>query len=86
MPLKENGVELSELYALKKQVEDLKDALYDARKQLKNAIPIPEGVTNGDVIRTMFPTDYAHIYDRSVSSWWNASYKGNQIKNNKKTT
>lgn len=55
MPPKENEVELSELYALEEQVEDLKDALYDARKQLKNAIIILEGATNGEVIKAMFP-------------------------------
>ena len=55
MPPKENEVELSELYALEEQVEDLKDALYDARKQLKNAIIIPRGATNGDMIKAMFP-------------------------------
>ena len=54
MPPKENEVELSELYALEEQVEDLKDALYDARKQLKNAIIIPKGATNGDMIKAMF--------------------------------
>lgn len=32
--------------------------------------------TNGDIIKTLFPKDYINIYDRSVSSWWNAPYKG----------
>ena len=54
MPPKENEVELSELYALEEQVEDLKDALYDARKQLKNAIIITKEATNGEVIKAMF--------------------------------
>lgn len=31
--------------------------------------------TNGDMIKSMFPRDYANIYDRSVSSWWNAPYE-----------
>lgn len=55
MPPKENEVELSELIALEEQIEDLKDALYDARVLLKSAIPIPEGATNGDMIKAMFP-------------------------------
>lgn len=41
-----------------------------------NAIPIPDGATNGDMIKAMFPKDYIKIYDRSVSSWWNAPYEG----------
>ena len=38
---------------------------------------ITENMTNGDVIKAMFSKDYVKIYDRSVSSWWNAPYKGN---------
>jgi hypothetical protein len=49
------------------------------RQPLISAIPISEGATNGDIIKTMFPRDYTHIYDRSVSSWWNAPYKGMQL-------
>lgn len=55
MPPKENEVELSELIALEEQIEDLKDALYDAKVLLKSAIIIPKGATNGDMIMTMFP-------------------------------
>ena len=50
MPPKENEIEQSELFALEEQVTDLKGALYDARRQLKSAICIPENATNGDVI------------------------------------
>ena len=42
------------------------------------AIPISENATNGDVIRKLFPNDYAILFDRSVSSFWNAPYKGGQ--------
>ena len=55
MPPKENEIEQSELFALEEQVADLKNALYDARKQLKSAICIPENATNGDMIKTVFP-------------------------------
>ena len=55
MPPKENEIEQSELFALEEQVADLKNALYDARKQLKSAICIPENATNGDMIKAMFP-------------------------------
>ena len=34
-----------------------------------------DNLTNGEVIKAVFPKDYIHIYDRSVSSWWNAPYK-----------
>lgn len=50
MPPKENEIEQSELFAMEEQVADLKNALYDARRQLKSAITITEGATNGDVI------------------------------------
>jgi hypothetical protein len=46
------------------------------RQPLVSAIPIRDKMTNGDMIKAMFPRDYTHIYDRSVSSWWNAPYKG----------
>lgn len=65
MPPKENEVELSELIALEEQIEDLKDALYDARKLLKYAIPIPEGATNGDMIKAMFPNAQIDYHEKS---------------------
>ena len=49
-----------------------------------NAIPIPEGATNGDMIMAMFPniSVYEHGSTYSVnneynfnSTWWNAPYK-----------
>lgn len=67
MPPKENEVELSELYALEEQIEDLKDALYDARKQLKNAIIIPKGATNGDMIKAIFDIPDSEI-DEGLST------------------
>lgn len=44
--------------------------------KLRNATVLPTNATNGDVIKALFPRDYANIYDRSVSSWWNADFKG----------
>jgi len=58
------------------KVKDCGENIGDYDIPIHNAIIIPRGATNGDVIKTMFPTDYTHIYDRSVSSWWNAPYKG----------
>ena len=83
MPPKENEIEQSELFALEEQVADLKNALYDARKQLKSAICIPENATNGDMIKTMFPTcrpiEGTLLIDTDIAvfepDWWKAPYK-----------
>lgn len=82
---------LGSVYTIEEQVKDLKDALYDARKQLKNSIPIPDNATNGEVIKAMFPygtygicTNSVHVYipfgDKiQVLSfdidWWKAQYR-----------
>ena len=53
-----------------------------------NAIPIPEGATNGDMIMAMFPNAKANVFVKEVGvkgldtysvftkKWWNAPYKG----------
>ncbi len=63
-----------------KEEQDLSEAMDMAIKALEGkhyerAILIPNGATNGDMIKAMFPHDYIKIYDRSVSSWWNAPYE-----------
>ena len=56
-----------------------------------NAIPIPEGATNGDMIKALFPNLRVEdnggsiylrypdggwiVYDRKWWNWWNAPYK-----------
>ena len=49
-----------------------------------NAIPIPEGATNGDMIKAMFPqgtcTEYGFLIKGSFNSevsvdWWDAPYR-----------
>ena len=42
-----------------------------------NVIPIPEGATNGDMIKAMFPNDlWLQLYARRTKKdWWNAPYK-----------
>ena len=50
-----------------------------SKEELTNALLFwraitKEHKTNGDMIKAMFPEDYVKIYDRSVSSWWNAPY------------
>ena len=53
-------------------------------KYIKNGVPLPKGVTNGDVIKSLFPniSIYEHGSTYSVnneynfnSTWWNAPYK-----------
>lgn len=54
-----------------------RQVLEDKLQSLPPVTPtFPKGATNGDMIKAMFPKDYIYIYDRSVSSWWNAPYKG----------
>ncbi len=67
-----------------------KDCMVAVDKQLTvNAIPIPEGATNGDVIKAMFPSsEVREIMDDLVhytldgyvgayitKDWWNALYR-----------
>ena len=63
-----------------KQHEEAKRIAIEA---LINAIPIPEGATNGDMIKAMFPniSIYEHGSTYSVnneynfnSTWWNKPY------------
>ena len=62
------------------------------RQPLVSAIPIQDGMTNGDVIKTMFPNaeygedELGNVFVISSAQlgyiafrkcWWNAPYKGN---------
>ena len=91
MPPKENERNEFELMALEEKIGSLEYDLYVAREQLKNAIPISEGATNGDMIKTMFPNaEYrkdilGNVFIVSAvqleyiafrESWWNAPYEG----------
>ena len=68
------------------KAEDCGENIGDYDIPIYNAIIIPRGATNGDMIRTMFPnekiieSDYACVYVgtkmRFDRDWWNASYKG----------
>ena len=68
----------------------LKDCMVAVDKQLTvNVIPIPEGATNGDMIKAMFPSsevreimdDLVHytldgyVGNYTTKDWWNAPYK-----------
>ena len=48
-----------------------------------DAIPIPKGATNGDIINALFPneTDFRNDFDED---WWNAPYKAESEDNNAK--
>ena len=43
-----------------------------------NAIPIPDGATNGDMIKAVFPLEvWLQMKAREFNkSWWNAPYEG----------
>lgn len=53
-----------------------------------NAIPIPDGATNGDMIMAMFPNVEANVFVKEVGvkgldtystftkKWWDAPYEG----------
>lgn len=91
MPPKEGERDNFQLMALEEKIVNLEYDLHIAREQLKNAIIIPEGATNGDMIKAMFPnvecredrlgnvfvvSDAQLGYIVFRESWWNASYKG----------
>ena len=59
------------------------------RDPLRNVIPIPEGATNGDIIKAMFDVsqiviegNVIHVYANEwwlhldYKDWWNSPYKG----------
>lgn len=46
-----------------------------------SAVPIPEGATNGDVLKALFPKkEWLQVMavcerDKDIKGWWNAPYK-----------
>lgn len=66
-----------------KGLEDAIDIIYDT--PTVNAIVIPEGATNGDVIKAMFPNFHTNEMSHTIwvgyddmsfrKEWWNAPYK-----------
>ena len=60
------------------------DICGNSMRRIANGTPIPEGATNGDMIKAMFPniSIYEHGSTYSInneydfnSTWWNAPYK-----------
>lgn len=46
------------------------------KKNINFWITIPEGTTNGDVLKTVFPnvdTNFSNVFDMNL--WWNTPYK-----------
>ncbi len=82
-----------EIYEL---ITNDKSELKGLAKAVKNGTPIPDNVTNGDVMKAVFncktsneDSDYLvkysldGIYEEVSSNWWNASYqKGDRRINN----
>ena len=73
-------------------IEDMQDVIYALRDYPSfPAIPIPEGVTNGDVIKALFPriktkkfTTFLRViegeeYIPMTYDWWNAPYKRGEM-------
>lgn len=69
-------------------IEDMQDVIYALRDySTVPAIPIPEGATNGDVIKALFPriktkkfTTFLRViegeeYIPMTYDWWNSPYK-----------
>lgn len=74
-------------------IEDMQDVIYALRDySTVPAIPIPEGATNGDVIKALFPRikikkfpTFLRViegeeYIPMTYDWWNAPYKRGELK------
>ena len=71
-----------------KKVEECGSSIGDYDVPIHNAIIIPEGATNGDMIKAMFPNAKANVFVKEVGvkgldtystftkKWWNAPYEG----------
>ncbi len=51
----------------------------------EGAVFLPKGVTNGEVIRTLFPQDIRKAIGQD-EEWWNAPYKENTHENTNRNT
>ena len=53
-------------------------AITTKTNNLIDAIPIPDGATNGDMIKAVFPLEvWLQMKAREFNkSWWNAPYEG----------
>jgi hypothetical protein len=63
------------------KVENCRENIGDYDVPIYKAIIIPKGVTNGDMIKAMFPNgikiDRSTTYAKQVTEdWWNAQYIG----------
>lgn len=79
-------IDANEVIKIANKTKDIHGAIWNA--PTVNAIPIPDGVTNGDMIMAMFPNAKANVFAKEVGvkgldtystftkKWWNAPYEG----------
>lgn len=67
--------------ALTFAIESIKvDRAYDLAYEKVDFIEIPEGATNGDIMKILFPKfkdkiDGITIAEKRINSWWNSPYR-----------
>ena len=62
--------------AFKFAIDSLKtDEAYQIEYEKRDFIEIPEGATNGDVVKLVFPNVAIEIHFRLLDDWWNSPYK-----------
>ena len=47
-------------------------------KNIKNAVPIPDNATNGDVVKTLFSNTFDNFCERTTwewNRWWRTPYQ-----------
>lgn len=79
-------IDAEEVIKIANKTKDIHGAIWNA--PTVNAIPIPDGATNGDMIMAMFPNAKANVFVKEVGvkgldtystftkTWWNAPYEG----------
>ncbi len=67
------------------KVEDCGNNIGDYDIPIYNAIIIPDGATNGDMIKAMFPNDSRGFLVVNIgrNDWWNTPYK-KEVENERK--
>ena len=77
-------IDAEEVIKIANKTKDIHGAIWNA--PTVNAIPIPDGATNGDMIMAMFPNAKANVFVKEVGvkgldtysvftkKWWNAPY------------
>ena len=59
------------------KVEDCGENIGDYDIPIYNAIIVPKGATNGDVLKALFGENALRVLDaHNHKSWWNSPYRG----------